>query len=299
MIIWQFLFLDMGKGNGMGELEGIMKKTLIFGGTGLVGSAIANSLDGEYEVVVVSGHHEIENGYTCSAENLTKLSYILKKEQPDIIVSSILGDFSSQMLFHEELSDWIKENDKVLVYISTTNVFDGDLSKPVDEASEPNPESDYGIFKLNCEKMLQRKLDERLIILRLNSVWAKRCKRIERLKRCSDEDIEIETYPGDMISVTLAEQVGEYLKYILDNELSGVFHVGTEDMVDYHEFERMVCDRLNIPYPRFKRIDVEKPAYQAFLPTIRDIPAELRKSVKDVLDAIAVEVKEDEEYLKC
>lgn len=266
-----------------------MKKAIIFGGTGLVGSAIVNSLVGNYEVIVVSGHHEIENGYMCSTENLAKLQDILKKEQPDVVVSSILGDFSSQMRFHEELSDWIKDNDKVMVYISTTNVFDGDLSHPVDEASEPNPESDYGIFKLNCEKMLQRKLDEKLIILRLNSVWASRCKRIERLRRCSDEGIEIETFPGDMISITLADQVGEYVKYILDNELRGIFHVGTEDRVDYHEFELMVCDRLKIPYPRFKLINVEKPAYQAFLPTIREIPEDLRKRVKDVLEAIASE----------
>ncbi len=263
-----------------------MNKVLIFGGTGLVGSAIAKQFDGISEVIVVSGHHEIENGYTCMAEDIAKMHFILEKEKPDVVVSAILGEFSTQLRFHEALSDWIKCNNKTLVFVSTTNVFDGDLSKPVDELSEPKPESAYGIFKLNCEKMLQSKLGEDLIILRLNSVWAKHCKRIERLMRCSDEDIEIETYPGDMISVTLSEQVGEYLKYILEKNLNGIFHVGTEDMVDYHDFELMVCDRLSIPYPKFKIIDIEKPAFQAFLPTIRDIPSELRKNVKDVLSAI-------------
>ena len=59
--------------------------------------------------------------------------------------------------------------------MSTSNVFDGNLSKPWTEEDVPVPESDYGIFKRKCECMLQEKLSEQLIIFRLSAVWDRDC----------------------------------------------------------------------------------------------------------------------------
>jgi len=265
-----------------------MKKVLILGGNGLVGSEIVKGLNGEYEVVSTAGHHEIEGGYTLLAGEDDKLMRILVKEKPDVIVSSIVGAFDTLLSFHRVLGNWCSQYGKRLIYISTTNVFDGDLSAPVDENTTPVPESDYGKHKLECENMLVDVLGNNLAIMRLNSVWTPGCKRVVRLMQSSENGIEIETFPGDMITVTLGTQIGEYAKYIIDGNLSGVFHVGSEDMVDYHQFELMVCDRLHIRTPLFKVIEVERPAYQAFLPTIRDIPQSMRRTVDDVLDALSL-----------
>ena len=135
--------------------------------------------------------------------------------------------------------------------------------------------------------MLQQEVKSNLAILRLGAVWDNDCKRIEQLKKSDEEGSAIETYTGLMITQTLACQVGEYTKYILDNSLHGIFHVGAEDIVDYHQFELMVCNRLHITCPKFQIKEMTKPAYQAFLPSIRDIPLELRLTVNDVLDAIS------------
>lgn len=82
-----------------------------------------------------------------------KLLHILNKENPDIVVSSIGGNFEEQMKFHEELADWLAGKEKRLLYISTVNVFDGDLSKPCTEEDLPVPGTDYGKFKKACEEM--------------------------------------------------------------------------------------------------------------------------------------------------
>ena len=63
-----------------------MKKVLILGGNGLVGSEIVKGLNGAYEVVSTAGHHEIEGGYTLLAGEDDKLLRILVKEKPDVIV---------------------------------------------------------------------------------------------------------------------------------------------------------------------------------------------------------------------
>ena len=90
------------------------------------------------------------------------------------MISSINGAFVPQYTFHTVLADWMsKEPSKRLLFISTANVFDGDLSQPCTEQTPPNPESDYGKFKRDCETMLMEKLPAQLIIFRLGAVCAR------------------------------------------------------------------------------------------------------------------------------
>ena len=141
----------------------LRKKVFIIGGTGLVGRAIKESLAQTYEVVVSAGHHEVEGGYQLQAEDTDRLLEILEQENPQIVISSINGAFVPQYTFHTVLADWMsKEPSKRLLFISTANVFDGDLSQPCTEQTPPNPESDYGKFKRDCETMLMEKLPAQL-----------------------------------------------------------------------------------------------------------------------------------------
>lgn len=137
------------------------KKVLIIGGSGLVGRAIKKELDGTYIVCITSRHRlNTQNAYQLDISDVSRLLNILNLTDPDVVVSSLRGDFDTQMKFHEILADWIKDNSisresaKKLLFISTTNVFDGDLSRPWTEKDVPLPESDYGIFKRDCEKCL-------------------------------------------------------------------------------------------------------------------------------------------------
>ena len=263
-----------------------MRKVMILGGTGLIGKAIAERIKDKYEIIIVSGHHEINQGYTCLVEDTERLLDILNREIPNIVISTLMGAFDAQLKYHDILGAWLKNHGKKMIYISTLNVFDKDTTKPVDERTEAEPESEYGIFKLQCEKMLMKYLGDDLAIIRPAAVWSRDCKRMNQLKDCSANGKELKSYPGLMFTITLADQVGEYVDYILENNLSGVFHAGSEDMVDYNKFECMVCDRLNIPYPKFEVVEVTQPAYQAFLPTVRDIPSGMRRTVADILDSI-------------
>ena len=90
-----------------------------------------------------------------------------------------------------------------------------------------------------------------------------------------------------MINVTLAKQIGEYAKYVLDHNLHGIFHVGTTDMVDYSSFEKMVCQALDIKFPQFvtEYATAEK-VFFAVLPSRKDILANLQMTASNVLSAL-------------
>ena len=81
------------------------KKVLLIGGTGLVGRAVKDSLSQEYHVTVTAGHHEVEGGYQLPAEDTDTLISILEKENPDIVISSMRGDFQAQYRFPDQIME--------------------------------------------------------------------------------------------------------------------------------------------------------------------------------------------------
>lgn len=262
------------------------KKVLLLGSNGLAGRAINEALREEYQVIPAAGHHAPEGGYCLPVEEPGRLAETLERESPETVISAIRGDFRAQMVFHEALADWLAERGGRLLYVSTANVFDGDLSRPWTEADQPVPKSAYGVFKRDCEAMLGRKLGERLIIFRLAPVWAPGCPRIRQLEAHSRSGEPHRSYQGNAVNVTLARQVGEYAEYVLSRGLWGIFHVGTTDLVDYYEFETLVCARLGIKPPQFEVEEAGVEAYQAVLPARREIPGELQMTAAQVLEEL-------------
>lgn len=264
----------------------VKKRLLLLGGSGLVGQAMDAALREDHEIVPTAGHHEPENGYRLGAEEPERLLEILDREDPEAVISTIRGDHQAQLAFHETLADWLARRDRTLLYVSTANVFDGDLSRPWTEADPPAPKSVYGVFKRDCEQMLGKKLGDRLVIFRLGTVWAPGCPRIRALEAHGRNGEAHPTWQGDAVNVTLAEQIGAYAKYVLAHDLRGIFHVGTTDMTDYFAFEQLVCETLHIAPPEFAVEKVEPQAYQAILPKRAEIPDALQMTVAQVLDAL-------------
>ena len=264
----------------------VRERILLIGSSGLVGRALEEGLRKDYRIIPAAGHQVPDGGYCLAAEEPDWLREVLGWEEPDIVISTIRGDFGAQMRFHETLADWCARRDKRLLYVSTANVFDGDLSRPRTEADPPCPESEYGAFKRDCEEMLYRRLGERLVILRPASVWAAGCPRIRALKAHSQSGERHHTIRNDAVNVTLARQIGEYARYVLTHGLRGIFHVRTTDMADYFAFEKMVCETLGIAPPEFDVTAAEPQAYQAVLPARVEIPGELQVTVAQVLDEL-------------
>lgn len=262
------------------------KKVLLLGGNSLVGQSIAMSLGNSYQIVPTAGHRDLENGYRLTVEEPHKLVEILACEKPEIVISSISGDYQAQMGFHKKLADLLAGKESRLLYISTANVFDGDLSKPWTENDPPIPKSDYGNFKRNCETMLGKLLGNQLTIFRLAAVWSADCPRVHQLVLHSHNGEPYYTYPNYRINVTFAKQIGEYAKYVLDHNLHGIFHVGTTDTVNYFSFEKMVCEALGIKLPQFVAETMAEEVSFAILPSRKEIPDDLQMTVSDVLSAL-------------
>ena len=54
---------------------------------------------------------------------------LLERVRPDVVVSCLRGEFSRQLEAHRLLAEFLSRHHGTLVYLSTANVFDGDLSR--------------------------------------------------------------------------------------------------------------------------------------------------------------------------
>ncbi len=134
--------------------------------------------------------------------------------------------------------------------------------------------------------MLGKVLENQLIIFRLAAVWSTDCPRVQQLKLYSRNKEPYRTYPNYRINVTPAKQIGNYAKFVLDNNLHGIFHVGTIDTVNYFSFEKMVCETLKIDMPQFVTETEDKEVCFAILSARKEIPNNLQMTVTDVLSTL-------------
>ncbi len=257
---------------------------LVLGASGLAGSAMMEAFQSE--------GHEVSG--TCRTPTHTALLPfdldqpqaivpLLERVRPDVVVSSLRGEFSRQLEAHRLLAEFLSRHHGTLVYLSTANVFDGDLSRPHYEGDPPQPHSAYGQFKAACETLLQARLGESLVILRPPEIWGLDCPRLHDLIRRLRAGSPVQTYENLSVNYAADTQIARWTAFILKQGLRGVFHVGTQDISDYTLFLKRLAEGLNLPPPVFALERNGIPRYQAVLPGRGEIPARLQLSVDDVL----------------
>lgn len=79
------------------------KKVLLIGGNSFVGQSIVSGLGDNYQIISTAGHHASESGYQLLVEEPNKLVEILAHENPEIVISSVRGNYQAQMCFHKTL----------------------------------------------------------------------------------------------------------------------------------------------------------------------------------------------------
>ncbi|MBI0581232.1 sugar nucleotide-binding protein [Neobacillus cucumis] len=121
-------------------------------------------------------------------------------------------------------------------FFTTTNVFDGDFSKPHTETDIPISESDYGNFKIECENMLREILKDRAVIIRIPAIWGRNSPRWNLIKESIENNKIIDVYSNLVQSNVLDVQLAKQQRFIIKNKLKGIFHLVTTDMINQGDF---------------------------------------------------------------
>lgn len=265
-------------------------KILILGASGYAGTCIKKFLEKRFESVLGTYRtwkEEYRNAPSMLQAELgdsPQLLELLTSRKPDVVISCVTGDFSQQIEAHKLVAEYLAaQGEGKLIYLSTANVFDGALEAPHFEQDTPKAASPYGKFKIACETCVRDRLGERCVIVRIPEIWGRDCPRLRKLLRAVQEGTPIQSYGNQFVNYTTNAQIAQWIAYLLERDLRGVFHIGTRDLREYAAFQRELLQALGLQPPAFQMEQWAEPQYQAVLPGRTDIPDCLQFDVADVI----------------
>ncbi|AVR46282.1 dTDP-4-dehydrorhamnose reductase [Christiangramia fulva] len=267
-----------------------MKRILILGASGFIGNALYKELcsyfdtHGTYRTETdVFRENQQFHHFDLETENV---EILLENLKPDVIISSLRGNFDAQVATHFSIINYILRTNSKLMFISSANVFDAFTNFPSYEYDKTLSQSIYGRFKIKIENALLRLPNHNYNILRLPMVFGKSSPRIRELKTLIELGEPVEVFPNVVINATEIQKVTQQVHYIINRKKQGVFHLGSSDLTHQKDFIEDICLELGYENPLFKNVyDSNYDRFLAVLPKDNKLPKNLEITISQVIEA--------------
>lgn len=269
-------------------------RILILGASGFLGQAIYKELCPYFKTfgTYQKDNKEFEKNQHFFQYKLEEddIFEVLNALRPNIIISSLRGDFSAQVLAHNHIIEYLKLNKSCkLLFISSANVFDAYSKYPSYELDKTLSNSIYGHFKIKIENALLRLPKKQICILRLPMVFGNHSPRIKEIREALKENVAIEVFPNLVMNVTNDSRVTQQIHYIINRKKYGVFHLGSKDLVHHDDFINDIIQSLGYYKPIFKYVyTTNNERYLAVLPKENLLPKHLQLSSQEILTDLEV-----------
>lgn len=268
-------------------------RILILGASGFLGGSIYKELCSYFKTFGTynttdkgfnKNNHYIQ--YNIEEDDIYEILDIVK---PTIIISALRGDFSKQIIVHQHISEYVFSKKVKLIFLSSANVFDAYSKYPSYETDKTLSNSIYGHFKIKIENMLLRLPKKQVVILRLPMVFGNQSPRILEILQHIKEKSAIEVFPNLIMNVTTDTKVTQQIHYIINRNKSGVFHLGSNDLVHHDDFIKEIVKTLNINNVSFKQVyTTNNDRYLAVLPKYNLLPKNLQLQSQDILNKLKI-----------
>lgn len=268
-------------------------RILILGASGFIGNAIYKELCSYFRTFGTynTNNKTLENNQHFFQYNIEEddVFEILNTVKPTVIISSLRGDFSAQIIAHQHISEYILQNKARLIFLSSANVFDAYSKFPSYEYDKTLSNSVYGHFKIKIENMLLRLPKMKIAILRLPMVFGAFSPRVDEFKLLLKEKLPIEVFPNLVMNVTSDNKLTQQIHYIINQNKYGVFHLGSTDLVHHDEFISDIINSLGDYKPIYKHVyTTNDERYLAVLPKDNKLPKHLQIKSTEILQELEV-----------
>lgn len=264
-------------------------RVLIIGASGFLGGAIYKELCSYFKTfgTYATTNKQFEKNHHFFQYNIEEddIYEILDIVKPTIIISSLRGDFSKQVLMHQHLAEYVFSHKIKLLFLSSANVFDAYSKYPSYEEDKTYSNSIYGHFKIKIENMLLRLPKKQVAILRLPMVFGAQSPRINEISQNIKAKEPIEVFPNLIMNVTNDSKVTQQVHYIINRKKSGIFHLGSTDLVHHDDFIKEIASSLLLEEKAiYKRVyTTNNDRYLAVLPKFNKLPKHLQLISQDIL----------------
>lgn len=197
----------------------------------------------------------------------------------------------------KNLAKAAKENDSILVHVSTDYVFGGDLdiSKEYKEDDPKKPVTAYGITKLHGEEYIEQNTDK-YYIFRTAWLYGDGNNFVRTMLKLGETKDELNVVSDQHGSPTYAEDLANFIGQAIEKKIPyGIYHATNEGFTTWYDFTKAIFEYTGIickvnPVTTEKYIEMMK-ITQAKRPKNSQMS-------KEKLKAQGIEVPEWEDGLK-
>ncbi|MGO3181968.1 MAG: sugar nucleotide-binding protein [Aequorivita sp.] len=266
------------------------ERILILGGSGFIGNAIYKELLSYYDVhgTYCTQHGAFSENHVfhkfCTEKD--SLFLLLNEIKPTVVISAMRGEHESLFIAHQDLVNYaFLHVDCSVLYISSSEVFDGKFLLPSYESDLPISETSSGRFKISIEKLLLEKIPSQTAILRLPIVLGINSPRIVHLRQCIRHQATFEVFPNLVITATTENKLCQQVHYIVNQSLHGIYHLASSDMIHHEELFSEIASKIGDKMPIFKSVfSRNEDSYNAIISKENKLPNTLQIPISQVVE---------------
>jgi dTDP-4-dehydrorhamnose reductase len=230
-------------------------KIALLGANGQLARDLQRALDGHS--ITPLTHNEVD------VTDHVRTRAVLMDMRPDVVVNTTayhrVDDcevrpetaFAVNALAVLNLVRLANELDGVLVHFSTDYVFDGQISEPYTEKSEPRPLSVYANSKLAGE-FLVRATSKKYFLIRTCGLYGSAGSRgkggnfVETMLAKAKRGESIQVVDDQVLTPTYTVDLANQIATLLSTNHYGLFHITNEGSCSWYEFARAIFDTAGI-----------------------------------------------------
>ena len=227
-------------------------KILISGAKGMLAKAVENEFKNEDLILTDVSSLDITN--------LEMARKVVKENKPEYIINCAAYTAVDKAEEQEELARKVnaegpknlaivaKENNCVLIHISTDYVFGGDkdVKESYLEDEEKNPVTVYGITKLEGERNIQN-ICSKYYIFRTAWLYGDGNNFVRTMLKLGQEKDELNVVADQHGSPTYAVDLASIIHQAIKKEIPyGVYHATNQGYTTWYDFTKLILKKANI-----------------------------------------------------
>ena len=275
-----------------------MKKIWITGAEGHIGTALIDLLEGvEYQLLPT----DINEVDITKIDEVTQFVHV---NRPDVVINcagltdvqecenNVDEAYRVNAIGVRNVALAANEVNAKVIQISTDDVFDKESRIPYNEFDNVHPRTIYGKSKEAGEKILTQLLN-RFVIIRSSWIYGIGRDFVDEVLRNVGQGKTMEVPNNQYAAPTSAKELAKVIRYFIDNEEYGLYHVVCPGSCSRYEFARTILEysgkagELDL-YPVVIE-DSARPTYSVLdnmmlRLTVIEEPKEWKTALKEYLD---------------
>lgn len=224
-----------------------MKKIWITGAEGHIGTALLDLLEGvEYQLLPT----DIKEVDITKIDEVTQFVHV---NRPDVVINcagmtdvqecenNVDEAYRVNAIGVRNVALAANEVNAKVIQISTDDVFDKESRIPYNEFDNVHPKTIYGKSKEAGEKILTQLLN-RFVIIRSSWIYGIGRDFVDEVLRNVGQGKTMEVPNNQYAAPTSAKELAKVIRYFIDNEEYGLYHVVCPGSCSRYEFARTILE---------------------------------------------------------